>query len=155
MAVSHDSVFIGMEMIIVIGKVILKSVLTKAYAQLDKGELDSFVKNWRDDGIFIAPGNSEESGEYKGIEVITEFFRMFMASFPKRHFEIKQICIQNPPLLSKYNTVAVIMDVHLTNRFGSSYVYSKVSIIEMKWLKAYKATDYHMDSAAFEKMWRE
>lgn len=46
-----------------------------AFAALDRHDLPQFMSAWRDDGVFIYPGEIPESGTFTGRSAVEGWFR--------------------------------------------------------------------------------
>lgn len=134
---------------------ILKRKMAQSYKNLSEGDIEGFVKNWTEDATFTYPGDIAESGIYRGKNEITTFFEHLIEQFPKRHFKVKHICFEKPPIMAFRNTVIVEWDVELTNKHGDDYLNHGVSVIEMQGVKAVKVKDYFFDTSIMPEIWRK
>ena len=128
-----------------IGAIIAKQAMVKAFQAMDNHDLKTFISNWRDDAVFIYPGEIYASGTFEGKAAIENWFRKFFEQFPKIHFDIQDICVKNIFAMSGNNVVATHWNIHLTNREGRVGEYSGVTIISIEGSKVVKVKDYIFD----------
>jgi ketosteroid isomerase-like protein len=129
----------------VIGALIARRALAGAFSALDAHDLATFMAAWRDDGVFVYPGEIPQSGRFAGKPAVEGWFRGFFAQFPKIHFDIHDICVRHIFDLVGSNVAAVHWDVHLTNREGRVGGNSGVTVITIKGGKVVHAKDYIFD----------
>lgn len=99
-----------------IGAIIAKKAMVKAFQALDDHDLKTFISAWRADAVFIYPGEIYASGTFEGRNAIEGWFRKFFEQFPKIHFDIQDICVKNIFAMSGTNVVTVHWNIYLTNR---------------------------------------
>ena len=119
-----------------IGAIIAKRKAHAAFDALNKRDLSSFLADFREDAVFIYPGNLSVSGRIEGKKAIEQWFRKFLEQFPKFNFAVKNIFIRNPFALGGTNVVAVESDVTLTNVRGEFFKKREIDIIYAKGGKA-------------------
>jgi ketosteroid isomerase-like protein len=128
-----------------IGAIIAKKSIANAFESLNRHNLSAFMSNWRDDGVFIYPGDIRESGTFKGKDAVEGWFRKFFEQFPKIHFHLHQICVRNIFAVTGTNVVAVHWDVELTNRDGREGQNSGVTVISVAGGKVSHVKDFIFD----------
>jgi ketosteroid isomerase-like protein len=129
----------------VIGAIIARKAIANAFEALDRHDLSKFMSGWRDDGVFVYPGDIPESGSFEGKNAVQDWFRNFLDQFPKIHFDIKDICVKNIFALSGSNVISVHWDILLTNRNGREGQNSGVTVIEIVGGKVHRVRDYIFD----------
>jgi ketosteroid isomerase-like protein len=112
---------------------------------LDKHDLAQFMSAWRDDGVFIYPGEIHASGTFRGKSAVEGWFRNFFDQFPKIHFDIRDICVRNIFALGGSNVVAVHWNIQLTNREGRVGQNSGVTVVTIKSGKVVQVQDFISD----------
>ena len=138
-----------------IGTLIAKSKIRSGFNALSHHDIDTFIADWRDDAVFIYPGNMSVSGEIKGKKAIEEWFRKFMEQFPQVKFTLKHICLQNIFDMTGTNHVAVEWEVSQKNRDGKEIQNSGVTTIALKMGKAVLIKDYMFDIEKAKEAWGE
>lgn len=128
-----------------IGAIIAKKAMVKAFQAMDNHDLKTFMSAWQDDAVFIYPGEIYASGSFEGKAAIEGWFRKFFEQFPKIHFDIQDICVKNIFAMSGNNVVAVHWNIHLTNREGRVGENSGVTILNIEGGKVARAKDFIFD----------
>jgi ketosteroid isomerase-like protein len=128
-----------------IGAIIARQAIDKAFQALNNHDLEGFMSAWRDDGVFIYPGEIWSSGKFTGKSMVTEWFRKFFEQFPKINFDIQQICAQNISAMSGTNVMTAHWNLDLTNRSGRLGKNSGVTVITLTSGKVVHVKDYIFD----------
>lgn len=128
-----------------IGALVARKAIAGAFEALDKHDLAQFMSAWRDDGVFIYPGEIHASGTFRGKSAVEGWFRDFFNQFPKIHFAIQDICVRNIFALGGNNVVAVHWDIQLTNREGRIGQNSGVTVVTIKSGKVVQVQDFISD----------
>ena len=137
-----------------IGALIAKMKIKSAFEALNQRDFPKFSAGWRDDCVFIYPGDVKMSGRHEGKAEIEKWFKKFLDQFPKIHFTLKNICVDNILDFVGTNTVAVHWDIDLTNRDGKEIQNSGVTVINIKFGKALHVKDFFFDSnEGLKKAW--
>jgi ketosteroid isomerase-like protein len=79
-----------------IGALVARKALAGAFDALNRHELAEFMSAWRDDGVFVYPGDIPESGTFQGRNAVEGWFSRFFEQFPTIQFDIQDICVRNP-----------------------------------------------------------
>lgn len=128
-----------------IGTLIARKALAGAFNALNRHDLATFMSAWRDDGVFIYPGDIPESGTFQGKSAVEGWFRRFFEQFPEIRFDVHDICVRNIFDLAGTNVAAVHWDVHLTNRKGRKGDNSGVTLISIRGGKVCHVKDFIFD----------
>ncbi len=128
-----------------IGALIAKKSIANAFQSLNQHDLSTFMSNWRDDGVFIYPGEIPESATFQGKEAVEAWFRRFFEQFPRIQFDIQDICVRNIFALTGTNVVSVHWNIQLTNKEGREGQNSGVTVITIKGGKVIQAKDFIFD----------
>jgi len=100
---------------------------------------------WREDGVFIYPGDVPERGTSQRKIAVEVWFRRFFAQFPAIRFTIQSICVANSFDLLGNNRAAVHWNVQLASREGRAGENSGVTVLEIRGGKAAVAQDFIFD----------
>jgi ketosteroid isomerase-like protein len=128
-----------------IGALVAKKALAGSYDALNRHDLPKFMSAWRDDGVFVYPGDVPESGTFQGKRAVEDWFRHFLEQFPGIKFDIQDICVRNIFDLVGTNAVAAHWKVELTNRDGHVGHNRGVTVVSLKGGKAVLVQDYLFD----------
>lgn len=128
-----------------IGAIVARRAIRDAFAALDRHDLSQFMSGWREDGVFVYPGEIPESGSFEGKTAVEGWFRNFFDQFPKIHFDIQDICIKNIFAFTGTNVVSVHWKIYLTNRNGREGQNSGVTVVTVEGGKVSRAKDYVFD----------
>jgi ketosteroid isomerase-like protein len=128
-----------------IGALMAKRALAGAFDALNRHDLAKFMSAWRDDGVFVYPGEIRESGRFDGKQAVEGWFRRFFEQFPTIRFEVQDICVRNLFDLLGTNVVAVHWNIHLVNREGRQGQNSGVTVVRIKGGKVSVVKDFIFD----------
>jgi ketosteroid isomerase-like protein len=138
-----------------IGALIAKKSVAQAFEAMNRHDLSAFMANWREDGVFIYPGELAESGTFQGKSAVEGWFRNFFEQFPKIQFDIQDICVRNISALTGTNVVTVHWNIRLTNRKGREGQNSGVTVIGIQGGKVFRVKDFIFDLGEnFKLNWR-
>ncbi len=128
-----------------IGALVAKKALAGAFEALNRHDLPKFMSAWRDDGVFIYPGEIPESGTSQGKSAVEGWFRRFFEQYPRIQFDVQDICVRNIFDLTGTNVAAVHWNIQLTNRQGRVGQNSGVTVISIKGGKVFRVKDFIFD----------
>jgi len=128
-----------------IGALVARKAIAGSFEALNRHDLTTFMSAWRDDGVFIYPGEIPASGTYRGKSAVEGWFRNFLDQFPRIAFDIQDICVRNIFAMAGTNVVAVHWNYQLTNRRGRVGQNSGVTVISIKGGKVVLVKDYIFD----------
>ena len=128
-----------------IGTLIARKALRKAFQAVNNHDLDAFMSGWSDDGVLIYPGEFWGSGTFNGKSALTERYRKFFAQYPKISFDIQQIAAKKIFAFTGNNVIMVHWNVYLANKAGREGQNSGVSVITLKNGKAVQVKDFVFD----------
>ena len=138
-----------------IGSLIAKKKTRSGFAQLSRGDFQSFVSNWSNDAIFSYPPDISVGGVIEGKKAIIEWFQRWIEQFPKRDFTLRNICVRDICSFTASNCVAVEWTVHFTNKDGQDFDIDGVTTIDARNFKAVRVCDYISDIPTLKKAWGE
>ena len=138
-----------------IGVFIAKKTIANSFEAINQHNLSKFMSAWRDDGVYIYPGEIPESGTFKGRDAVEGWFRNYFDQFPTIQFDIQNICVRNIFDLTGTNVVAVHWDLQFINRDGRVGKNSGVTEINAKRGKVFLVKDFIFDQGEknFKLMW--
>ncbi len=125
--------------------VVARKAIASAFEAMNRHDLPKFMSAWRDDGVFIYPGEIPASGTFRGKSAVEGWFRDFFEQFPGIQFDVQDICVRNIFALTGTNVVAVHWSIHLTNRQGRVGENSGVTVINVKGGKVILVKDFIFD----------
>jgi ketosteroid isomerase-like protein len=128
-----------------IGAVVAKKALADAFEAMNRHDLPKFMSAWRDDGVFIYPGEIAESGTFNGKSAVESWFRGFFDQYPRIQFAVQDVCVRNIFALTGTNVVAVHWNLSLTNREGRVGQNSGVTVVSIKRGKVFLVKDFIFD----------
>lgn len=128
-----------------IGALVARKAIAGSFQAMNRHDLAKFMSAWRDDGVFIYPGEIHASGTFRGKSAVESWFRNFFDQFPKIQFDIQDICVRNIFALGGNNVVAVHWNILLTNREGREGQNSGVTVITVKGGKVIQVKDFIFD----------
>lgn len=128
-----------------IGALVAKKALAGAFDALNRHDLPKFMSSWREDGIFVYPGDIPESGSFRGKTAVEGWFQRFFEQFPGISFDIQDLCVRNIFDLAGTNVVAVHWNIELRNREGRVGQNSGVTVVSIKRGKVFHVKDFIFD----------
>ena len=128
-----------------IGAIVAKKAIANSFEAMNRHDLSKFMSVWREDGVFIYPGEIRESGTFEGKSAVEGWFRNFFDQFPRIQFNIQDICVKNIFALSGTNVVTVHWNIELTNRNGRKGQNSGVTVINIRGGKGFLIKDFIFD----------
>lgn len=128
-----------------IGALVARKAIANAFDALNRHDLTKFMSAWRDDGVFVYPGEIPASGTFRGKAALEGWFRNFFEQFPRIQFDVQDICVRNIFAFGGTNVVAVHWNIQLTNRDGRAGQNSGVTVINIKSGKVFMVKDFIFD----------
>jgi ketosteroid isomerase-like protein len=128
-----------------IGALIARKAVAASLQAMNRRDMATFMSAWRDDGVFIYPGEISASGAFRGKAAVEGWFRNFFDQFPRIQFDIQDICVRNSFAFGGTNVVAAHWNIQLTNREGRAGQNSGVTVISIKGGKVFQVRDFIFD----------
>jgi ketosteroid isomerase-like protein len=128
-----------------VGALVAKKALAAAFDALNRHDLPKFMSAWRDDGVFVYPGDIPESGTFQGKSAVEAWFRRFLEQFPRIQFDLQDVCVRNIFDLVGTNVVSVHWNIQLTNKGGRAGQNSGVTVVSIERGKVFLAKDFIFD----------
>jgi len=139
-----------------IGALVAKRKVRSSYDLLNNRDIENFLKNWRDDAVFIYPGDISAAGEFKGKEAVAAWFNRLLDQFPTFYITPQHVCIQNLLDLVGTNVVTVEWEEDNVNKEGRKVQLTGVTVIKLKFGKATHVRDYiFATDEALKMAWNE
>jgi len=131
--------------ILLIGALVAKKAVAASFEAMNQHDLTKSMPVWRDDCVFIYPGEIYASGTFRGKSAVEGWFRDFFQQFPRIQFNIQDICVQNIFAMTGTNVVTVHWNIELTNRQGREGQNSGVSVLHIEGGKVVQLKDFMFD----------
>jgi ketosteroid isomerase-like protein len=128
-----------------IGALVAKKAVARAFDALNSHDLPKFMSTWRDDGVFVYPGEIPESGTFQGKGAVEGWFRRFFEQFPEITFDLQDLCVRNIFDLAGTNVVTAHWNIRLTNRDGRAGQNSGVTVVSIERGKVFRVKDFIFD----------
>ncbi len=140
-----------------IGALIIKRKVPAGFKALDNHDLDTYLKDWADDAVFIYPGDIPGvSGVHTGKAAIRAFYERDLEQFPTIRRTLRSVSVANVFDLTGNNTVAVHWEAEATNRAGFQIQNSGVSVMTIRAGKVTRILTYIFDTGQkFRVAWGE
>jgi ketosteroid isomerase-like protein len=129
-----------------IGAFVAKKNVFAAFDALNRRDVSAFLSYWREDCAFIYHDNIPVSGKMEGKNSVEKWFQNFMDRCPQMKFTLKDIYVENIFDFIGTNVITVHWDIDLTSRYGKVVHNSGLTIINIKFGKAFLVTDYIFSS---------
>lgn len=107
----------------------------------DDMDVDAVLARWADDVIWDVSSELGVGETLKGKKAIADWFRRWKEEFPKRKFEVKNICFSAWPLCPT-NVTTVQWSLAQTDKQGREFKYDGVTVVHMKNMKAVRVTEH-------------
>ena len=138
-----------------IGAIIAAKSVRAAFDSLNQRDAAQFLAAWADDATFVYPGDLPVSGEFAGKAAIEAWFQRFLEQFPKIHFTVESVGVDNIFDFTGTNVVAAQWKLALTNRHGRDLENRGVTVIALEKGKGVQVRDYIWDHSALKEAWAE
>ena len=125
-----------------IGSLVAKLVLTRAFRALNNRNLNAFLGGWHQDAQFHYTGDLKVSGTVIGKMAVRSWFENMLDQYPQIHFSVRHICVENLMDLLGNNTIAAQVNVNLTNKDNITVTNSAIVFIRLKFGKVVEVRDY-------------
>jgi ketosteroid isomerase-like protein len=117
-------------------KTAVRSMIRRNVRALRNGDLGPLMAGYADDAVFVFPGNSRWSGEYRGKEAIAGFMGRYLSDGLVG--EAHDIVVNGPPWRT---TICVLFTVHAARDGKVVYDNRAVLFVRARWGKIV----YHED----------
>ena len=135
-----------------IATIIAKKKIKSAFKDLNKKDLNVFMKDWCENAIFHYPGKTPVSGTFSGKQVIQEWFETFFMTFNRINFTILSIKSEKIFDLFGTNTLSVEFEIKLKKE-NHEYTNRGITVIQIKSRKIISARDYIFDLESLNQAW--
>jgi ketosteroid isomerase-like protein len=138
-----------------IGTVMVKKAVRSAFANLNRSDIESFMKDWTENAVFRYPTCVRAGGTIQGKGEIKRWFEGWVEQFPKREFVLHNVCVRDTCAFGGTNVIAAEWDVKLWNKDGKDFEMSGVTVVEAIKGKAVRVCDYIRESKLLREAWGE
>jgi len=107
----------------------------------DDMDVDAVLARWADDVIWDVSSELGVGETLKGKKAIADWFRRWKEEFPKRKFEVKNICFSAWPLCPT-NVTTVQWSLAQTDKQGREFKYDGVTVIHTRNMKIVRVTEH-------------
>lgn len=129
-----------------IGAIVAKRKMANAYKALNRRDIESFLKDWSDDAVFVYPGQIAPSGEHVGRAAIRAWFENLLAQYPGLRFTVTAVSVSRLFDMTGKNTIIAEWEIEATNHDGYTVHNTGTSSVVLKRAKAVHVTDYIFDT---------
>ena len=136
-----------------IGALLTRVMVRRGCSNLNSRELDKFMDQWREDAVFIYPGDTRASGEHAGKDKIRNWWLVFYRQFPSSTFTTRRIYINNIMSMAASNQVALEWTVQVENQSGQVFNNRGVSLVDIHNGKIRRFEDYIFDLQTLADAW--
>jgi len=126
-----------------IASMIAKRMVRSAFERMneDDFDVDALLKQWADDAVRDGTSELGVGETIKGKKIIVDWLQRWKAEFPKRSFDVKNICFSVWPLCLT-NVCMTQWSLTETDRQGREYKYDGVTVFQVKNFKTVRATNH-------------
>jgi len=138
-----------------IGTLIAKAKSSKNFDALNRHDVTPIMKSCSEDVVFVYPGDIKLSGTYKGKEALNSFFQQMFTQFPTVNYKVTDVAASNSFDLFGNNVTFSRWDVEVINRDGVKMTNQGVTVVKLRWAKAYYVEHIFDTSEKFRAAWGE
>ena len=125
-----------------VGAIIAKRAIRSAFGALNRGDIDTFMRAWSENCIFVYPGRVHAGGQFIGKPQARLWFERFIKQFPQRKFTVNHVAVDGILDMVGNNTIFAQLDLQLTNKNGLKCTNSGVSMIKLEGSKVTRVEDF-------------
>ena len=107
----------------------------------DDFDVDALFADWADDAVWDGTSELGVGETIKGKKAVADWFRRWKEEFPRRKFDVKNICFSAWPL-SPTNVCTVQWSLTQTDKQGKEFKYDGVTVIHVRNFKTSHASEY-------------
>ncbi len=134
-----------------LGALIAKSKVRKAFASISRGDVDTFVSVFTDDCLVNYP----TKGIIQGKEAVRGFYRHFVETFPKIEAFVRNVGVENIFDLVGTNVLFTHFEVFTTNRKGVTFKQEGMQLIKARGGRLTSLHYFFYDTEALHHAWKE
>jgi len=126
-----------------IASMILKRIITSNLRKLeeDDPDVDAITAGYHDDITWDISSEIGVGQTIKGKKALAEWLTRWKEEFPKRKYDVKNICYSAWPLSLK-NVITVQYTLTQTDKQGKTFKWDAVSVFHIRNFKPIHASDY-------------
>jgi ketosteroid isomerase-like protein len=138
-----------------IGALLAKRNIPKAFDALNRKDIETFLKDWADDAVMVYPGDVPGvSGTFEGKEAIRRFYIHEFEQFSSIDIKPINIAVTNIFDMTGNNVVIVNWVVDVTNVDGYQINNNGVTIMKFRGRKLFHAINFVFDTGErFRNIW--
>lgn len=127
-----------------IASMIVKRIIRKGFLKMneDDFDVDAMLAWGREDSIWDCTSDLGMGETLKGKEAITDWWRRWKEEFPKRKFEVKNICFSSWPLNILKNVCIIQWSSIQTDKHGKTLKYDGATVLHVRNFKITHTTEY-------------
>ena len=112
-----------------IGAIIAKRSIRKAFGNLSNRNLDEFLSAWSENSVFHYPGTANASGIFSGKAKIKAWFSRMLEQYPEIKFDVRSVCVENIFDLIGTNFVIARWDIRVKRTDGKEFRNAGISTV--------------------------
>ncbi len=123
---------------------IVKRMVRSAWDRMgqDDYDVDALMAGFSEDIVWENTSELGVGETLRGKKNVADWFQRWKKEFPKRKFAVKNVCLKGTCLPSPDNVGMVEWSCVETDKEGREFQYDGVTVIEMKRMKAFRASEY-------------
>jgi ketosteroid isomerase-like protein len=127
-----------------IESMIVKRMVRRAWDTMgqDDYDVDALMAGFSEDIVWDNTSELGAGGTLSGKKNVADWFHRWKKEFPKRKFVVKNVCLKGSCLPSPNNVTMVEWGCVETNKEGKEFQYDGVTVLEMKNMKVFRASEY-------------
>lgn len=138
------------------GALMAKRNVRAGFDAFSRHDLETLLRNFSHDAVFVYPGDIRASGTYTGKKAIRDWFQRQFEQFPTIRFTVKHVAVTNLFDMIGSNVTAAHWEVEGINRDGLAAHNSGVTLFTIRHGKVVHAQDFIFDTGDnFRSAWGE
>ena len=125
-----------------IGSIVAKKKLESGFRHLCDKNLDKFMADWSENGVFHYPGQLSVSGTFRGKADIKNWFQNMMDHYESIEFKLNHICVENLFDVTGNNNLIAQWTVNLINNEGSKVSNVGANLVRIESRKIVEVRDF-------------
>jgi ketosteroid isomerase-like protein len=138
-----------------IGAFLAKRAARKAFAAMNRHDLEAFMSAWSEDAAFEFPGSSILAGRYQGKAAIRAWFSRWWNRFPRTVFTLQAVSVDDIMAFGGTNTVHVEWLLDEMDEQGRTFHLSGVSALHARAGKVVLVKDYIFEQDVIAEAWKD
>jgi len=105
-------------------------------------DVDAILAMGHDDLVWDSTSDVGVGETLRGKKAVADWIRRWKEEFPKRKYDVKNICFSSWPLNFLNNVIMMQWTLTQTDKQGKTFKYDGATVMHMKNLKLIHATEY-------------